>query len=226
MGELLQQYDVVGAFFVNIKLTLYAGIIALVLGTVLVIMRVSPAASLRWAGTTYVNVVRNTPLTLIILGCSLGLFGQMGVVLARQGEPGWLETNNFRLAVLGLSLYTATFVCESLRSGINTVPKGQAEAARAVGLTFGQTMSLVILPQAVRGSIAPLGNTFIALAKNSTVAAAAGVVQAASLMSQMFEFNPNLLLSIFALFAIGWVLVVLPLGLLTTWLSRRLVVSR
>lgn len=226
MGDLLSQYDVVGAFLVNVKLTAYAGIFALVLGTILAVMRVSPAASLRWAGTTYVNVVRNTPLTLIILGCSLGLFGQMGVVLARQGSPGWLETNSFRLAVLGLGLYTATFVCESLRSGINTVPLGQAEAARAIGLTFFQTMALVILPQAVRGAIAPLGNTLIALAKNSTVAAAAGVVQAASLMSQMFEFNPNLLLSIFALFAVGWVVLVLPMGLATTWLSRRLVVVR
>ncbi len=226
MGELLSQYDVVGAFLVNVQLTLYAGIFALVLGTILAVMRVSPAASLRWAGTTYVNVVRNTPLTLIILGCSLGLFGQMGVVLARQGQPGWLETNSFRLAVLGLGLYTASFVCESLRSGINTVPQGQAEAARAIGLTFFQTMGMVILPQAVRGAIAPLGNTLIALAKNSTVAGAAGVVQAASLMSQMFEFNPNLLLSIFALFAVGWVALVLPLGILTTWLSRRLVVSR
>lgn len=226
MGDLLSQYDVIGAFWVNIELTFWAGVIATVLGTLLAVMRVGPIASLRAAGAAYVNLVRNTPLTLIILACSLGLFGQMGVVLANQGEPGWLETNSFRLAVLGLGLYTATFVCEALRSGVNTVPKGQAEAARSLGLNFSRTMGLVILPQAVRGAIAPLGNTYIALAKNSTVAAAAGVVQAASLMSQMFEFNPDRLLAIFALFAVGWVIVVLPMGLLTTWLSRKLVVSR
>lgn len=226
MGDLLNQYDVIGAFWVNIQLTIFAGIFAMILGTILAVMRVSPIGSLRAVGAAYVNIVRNTPLTLIILACSLGLFGQMGIVLSRQGEPGWLETNNFRLAILGLGLYTATFVCESIRSGINTVPKGQAEASRALGLNFQQTMGQVILPQAMRGAIAPLGNTFIALAKNSTVAGAAGVVQAASLMSQMFEFNPNLLLAIFALFAIGWVIVVLPLGLLTTWLSRKLVVAR
>lgn len=226
MSELLSQYDIVGAFWVNIKLTLFSGLLAMVLGTILAIMRVSPIGSLRAAGAAYVTVVRNTPLTLIILACSLGLFGQMGVVLTKQGEAGWMEINSFRLAVLGLGVYTAAFVCEAIRSGINTVPKGQAEASRAIGLGFIQSMTLVILPQAMRGAIAPLGNTFIALAKNSTVAGAAGVVQAASLMSQMFEFNPNLLLAIFGVFAIGWVIVVLPLGLATTWLSKRLVIER
>lgn len=227
MVELLGTYDLVGAFWVNIRLTALSAVFAFVLGTVLAIMRVSPAPSLRWAGAAYVNIVRNTPLTLVILFCSLGLFGQLEVILARN-EAGRVDisTNGFLLAVLGLSLYTAAFVSESLRSGVNTVPAGQAEAARAIGLGFGQSMRIIILPQAIRGAIAPLGNTLIALAKNSTVAQAAGVFQAASVMNTMIEFRPDLMVAIFLMVALGWVIIVLPIGLVTTSLSRRLGVAR
>lgn len=227
MAELLSSYDIVGAFLANIRLTFWSAVIAFVIGTVLAVMRVSPAPSLRWAGAAYVNVVRNTPLTLIILACSLGLWGQLDIVLARnEGGTVDIEANSFRLAVLGLSAYTAAFVCEALRSGVNTVPVGQAEASRAIGLTFTQSMRLVILPQATRGAIAPLGNTLIALAKNTTVAQAAGVVQAASVMSVMIEFRPDLIVAIFLVIALGWVVIVLPIGLVTTSLSRRLGVAR
>ncbi|MPV37055.1 amino acid ABC transporter permease [Georgenia subflava] len=227
MSELFATYDIVGGFLVNLRLTLYSAILAFIIGTVLAIMRVSPAPSLRWVGAAYVNLVRNTPLTLIILACSLGLWGQLDVILARN-EAGRVDIseNSFLLAVLGLSVYTAAFVCESLRSGVNTVPAGQAEAARAIGLGFGQSMRMIILPQAIRGAIAPLGNTLIALTKNSTVAQAAGVVQSASIMATMIEFRPDLMVAIFLVTAIGWVVIVLPIGLITTFLSRRLGVAR
>ncbi|TRW45065.1 amino acid ABC transporter permease [Georgenia yuyongxinii] len=226
MGELFSTYDIVGAFLVNVQLTFFSAIFAFLIGTVLAIMRVSPAPSLQWAGTAYVNLVRNTPLTLIILACSLGLWGQLGIELASRGTEGFIATNSFRLAVLGLSAYTAAFVCEALRSGVNTVPVGQAEAARAIGLGFGQSMRMIILPQAIRGSIAPLGNTLIALTKNSTVAQAAGVVQAGSVMLAMFEFRPDLIVAIFLVIALGFIAIVLPIGLVTTYLSKRLAVSR
>ncbi|WP_127130804.1 amino acid ABC transporter permease [Georgenia sp. SYP-B2076] len=226
IAELLGSYDILGAFLVNVRLTLYSGVLAFVIGLVLAVMRVSPAPSLQWAGATYVNLVRNTPLTLIILGCSLGLWGQLGIVLADRQSPTFLLDNNFRLAVLGLSLYTAAFVCEALRSGVNTVPPGQAEAARAIGLTFGQSMRMVILPQAIRGAIAPLGNTLIALAKNTTVAQAAGVLQASTLMLTMIEFRSDLMVAIFLVVALGWLVIVLPIGLVATALSRRLGVAQ
>ncbi|MFC4556340.1 amino acid ABC transporter permease [Georgenia faecalis] len=220
------RYDVLSGFLATLQLTLYAAVGSLVLGTVLALMRVGPAPSLRAAGAAYVNVVRNTPLTVVIVFCSLGLWGQLDVVLANQSVPGYIATNSFRLAVLGLSVYTAAFVCEALRSGVNTVPRGQAEAARAVGLGFLATMRLVILPQAARGAIAPLGNTLIALTKNTTVAQAAGVVQASSVMNTMIEFRPDFIVAIFLLFALGFVAIVLPMGLATTALSRRLAVAR
>ena len=226
MGELLSQYDVLGAFLVNIELTLWAAIGSAVLGVVLMVMRVSPMSSLRSFAAAFVNIVMNVPLTLIILACSLGVYGELGVVVSGRSGDQWLARNSFWLTVIGLSVYTSTFVCEALRSGLNTVPPGQAEAARAIGLSFGQTMRSVILPQTLRGAVAPLGNTLIALAKNTTVASAAGVAQAASVMSDMFEFDPQHLLAIFAIFAIGWTIIVLPIGLITTSLSRKLAVAR
>lgn len=226
MGELLSQYDVLGAFLVNIELTLWAAIGSAVLGVILMVMRVSPMSSLRSFASAFVNIVMNVPLTLIILACSLGVYGELGVVVSGRWGDQWLARNSFWLTVIGLSVYTSTFVCEALRSGLNTVPPGQAEAARAIGLSFGQTMRSVILPQTLRGAVAPLGNTLIALAKNTTVASAAGVAQAASVMSDMFEFDPQHLLAIFAIFAIGWTIIVLPIGLITTSLSRKLAVAR
>nr|WP_093375787.1 amino acid ABC transporter permease [Flavimobilis marinus] len=199
---------------------------SLLIGTVLAIMRVSPIASLQAGGAIYVNVVRNTPLTLIVVACSLGLYTQLGVVLADRDSGTFIVDNNVRLAVLGLSLYHASFVCEALRSGVNTVPLGQAEAARSIGLTFRQSLSIVILPQAFRGAIAPLGNVVIALTKNTTVAATIGVAEASYVMKEMIENRPDVLFGIFAIFALGFILIVLPVGLVVTWASRRLAVTR
>ncbi len=224
--ELFATFDVVAAFWMTIQLTVLSAIFSFVLGAVLALMRISPIASLQWAGATYVNLLRNTPLTVIILFCNLGLFVQLGVTLASSTSQTFFEDNNFRLAVLGLSVYHAAFACEALRSGVNTVPVGQAEAARAIGLSFLPAAWLIIFPQAIRGAIAPLGNTLIALTKNTTVASAIGVAEASALMKTMIEFRPDVIIAVFLTFAIGFVALVLPVGLLVTSLSRRLAVSR
>src|SRR6185312_7188265 len=134
--------------------------------------------------------------------------------------------NFFQIAIVGLTIYHSAFVCEAIRSGVNTVPLGQAEAARAIGLSFMPAARLVILPQAFRGAIAPLGNVLIALTKNTTVATAASVAEAAGLMKTMIEFRPDVIMAIFATFAAGFIIIVIPIGLLTTWLSRKLTVAR
>lgn len=226
MGSLLSQYDLPRAFLVTVQLTLLSAVLSLALGTALATMRVSPIASLRVFGASYVNIFRNTPLTLIILGSSLGLYIQLGLRLAGDDSPTFIADQNFRLAVLGLSLYHAAFVCEALRSGVNTIPAGQVEAARAIGLGFGATLRLVVLPQAARSAVAPLGNVLIALTKNTTVASVIGVAEAAALMKEMIEFRPDVLAAIFLLMALGFVLLTLPVGVLFTWLSRRLAVAR
>ncbi|OLT46800.1 amino acid ABC transporter permease [Cellulosimicrobium sp. CUA-896] len=222
IAELFSQYDIVGAFWVNIQLTFWAAILSLVLGTVLALMRISPIVSLQWAGAAYVNVLRNTPLTIIMTFMVLGIWTQLQISLAQD-----FATNFFRFAVVGLTIYHAAFVCEAIRSGVNTVPLGQAEAARAIGLPFLPAARLIILPQAFRGAIAPLGNTLIALLKNSTVAVAASVsTETATLMREMIENNSSVIFGIFFIFAIGFVILVIPIGLLTTSLSTRLAVRR
>jgi glutamate transport system permease protein len=168
-----------------------------------------------------VNIVRNIPLTVIILFTSLGLNQTLSVQLGSDD----FDTINFRLAVLGLILYTSAFVCEALRSGINTVPVGQAEAARAIGLSFAQVLGLVVLPQAFRSSVVPLANVLIALTKNTTVAAAIGVAEAALLMKEMIE-NEAALLLIAAIFAFGFVCLTLPTGLILGWVGKKVAVKR
>lgn len=213
------------AFWVTIQLTLFSALWALVIGTVLAAMRLSPVPVLRWLGTTYVNIVRNTPLTLIILFASLGLYTSLGIDFADRNSPTFLVDNNFRLAVLGLSVYTASFVCETLRSGVNTIPLGQAEAARSLGLTFSQNLRLILLPQAFRATIIPMGSVLIALTKNTTIASVIGVGEAALLMSEWVETSSALLL-VGSLFAAGFVALTLPLGLLFGWMGKRLAVAR
>ena len=139
-------------------LTLVSAVFSLVLGVILAAMRVSPIPVLRWAGSMWVQLFRNTPLTLIIFFCYFGLFSTLGFKVSNN-----ITVNNFWLGVVGLSVYTAAFVCEAIRAGINSVPAGQAEAARAIGLTFSQSLTMIVLPQAIRTTIAPLGSTLIAL---------------------------------------------------------------
>ncbi|MDT0462082.1 amino acid ABC transporter permease [Streptomyces gibsoniae] len=221
MFDFLDRYDLLGAFWGTVQLTVLSAIGSLIWGTVLAAMRVGPVPVMRGFGTAYVNIVRNIPLTVIILFTSLGLNQTLGVNLGASD----FVTINFRLAVLGLSAYTATFVCEALRAGINTVPAGQAEAARALGLTFTQVLTLVILPQAFRAVMIPLANVLIALTKNTTVAAAIGVAEAALLMKKMIENEAQFLL-ISAVIGFGFVCLVLPTGLIFGWVGKKLAVKR
>ncbi len=221
MGDILSNYDILGAFWVTIQLSVLSAVGALVIGTIMAVLRVSPVSVLRGIGTSYVNVFRNTPLTLLMLFSVLGMSFILGLSVSDD-----LNRNAYWWAIIMLSVYHAAFVCEALRSGVNTVPPGQAEAARSIGLTFGQSMREVLLPQAFRGSIAPLGSTLIALIKNTTVAAVIlGTAESAGLLAQITE-NEGSSLPTFFLFALGFVILTLPLGVLFTNLSRRLAVKR
>jgi len=222
LATLFEEYRILGAFWVTVQLTVLSAIGSLIWGTVLVAMRVSPVPVMRWFGTAYIHVVRNTPLTVIIVATSLGLWQTMGVTMGAER----FDTIGFRLAVLGFIAYTACFVCESLRSGINTVQVGQSEAARALGLGFVQVLGLVVLPQAFRSVIGPLASVMIALTKNTTIAAAIGVGEAALLMKEMIENEADLLFLITGIFALGFVFLTLPTGLILGWISNRVAVKR
>ncbi|NKY59702.1 amino acid ABC transporter permease [Nocardia flavorosea] len=226
MFDLISEYDtqLLDAFWMTIKLTVLSAVGSLVLGTLIAGMRVSPVPVARWVGTMYVTIFRNTPLTLILVFCSLGLYSTLGMNLAADG-PTSLADNNFRWAVIGLSVYTAAFVCESLRAGINTVPLGQSEAGRSLGLSFLQNLRIIVLPQAFRSVIAPLGSVFIALTKNTTVASAISVAEASFLMKNMIETEAALI-TIGLIFTLGFVILTLPAGLLFGHLAKRFEVAR
>ncbi|MCW3159503.1 amino acid ABC transporter permease [Micropruina sonneratiae] len=220
MADILARYDFLGAFWLTIQLSFWSALGALVIGTVVAILRVSPVPVLRLLGTAYVNTFRNTPLTLLMVFSILGASYVLGLEISDN-----VTTNIFYWAIIVLSVYHAAFVCEALRSGVNTIPAGQAEAARSIGLTFSQSLTEVLLPQAFRGAIAPLGSTLIALIKNSTVAAVIGAAEAAGLMAVIIENETGSVL-VFFLFAVGFVILTLPVGILFTSLSRRLAVKR
>lgn len=220
MGDLLARYDFLGAFWLTVQLSVWSALGALVIGTVVAVLRISPVPILQLIGTGYVNTFRNTPLTLLMVFSILGLTYVLGLQLS-----GDIRTNIFLWAIVVLSVYHAAFVCEALRSGVNTIPAGQAEAARSIGLTFTQSLAEVLLPQAFRGAIAPLGSTLIALIKNTTVAAVIGAADAAGLMATIIE-NETGTVGVFFLFALGFVVLTLPVGVLFTYLSRRLAVRR
>lgn len=220
MVDILKNYDVLGAFWVTIQLAVLSAIGSLVIGTFVAVLRVSPVRVLQVIGSGYVNIVRNMPLTLLMVFSILGVSFILGLQLSED-----TRTNVFRWAAVMLSVYHAAYVCEALRSGVNTVPLGQAEAARSIGLTFGQSLREVILPQAFRGAIAPLGSTLIALIKNTTVAAVIGATDAAGLLQEIVE-NETGTVTVFLIFAIGFVILTLPVGIAFTDLSRRLAVKR
>ena len=224
--DFLSQYDILGAFGQTALLTLYSAVGALVWGVILAGMRVSPVPIMRGFAAGYINIARNTPLTLIIVFTSVGLASTLGVQLVDPTSPTSLADNNYRLAVIGFVGYTATFVCEAVRSGINTVPTGQAEAARAIGLSFFQTLRMIVLPQALRSVIAPLANVLIALTKNTTVATVIGVGQAALLMRDAIENESDVILLVFAIFGLGFVVLTLPVGLILGWVARKATVKR
>lgn len=214
------RYNLLAAFGLTIALSLLSGVGALVIGTLVAILRLSPARVPQLLGTAYVTIFRNTPLTLLMVASILGLTYMLGLSWSDD-----VYANAFIWAVIVLSIYHGAFVCEALRSGVNTIPAGQSEAARSIGLTFGQSLTAVILPQAFRGAIAPLGSAFIALIKNTTVASLIGVAEASSLMSTVIE-DQTASLGIFAVFALGFVILTLPLGIWFTELSKKLAVKR
>jgi len=212
------------AFGYTISLFVVSAILSTILGTFLAAFRVSPVAVLRWAGTAYVNLVRNTPLVIVFSTFSFMaplLNGNLNFTWFRVSIGTFDYTSFYAASVAALSLYTAAFVCEALRSGINAVPLGQAEAARAIGLPFLGVMREVVLPQAFRASVPPLASVQIALIKNTSVAAVFGVAEAVATMKTTTNDFSSQRLGIFIMFAIGYIVIVEVFASFTYRLERR-----
>ncbi len=215
MDVLLQNLDLYGsAFLETIKLFLISAVGSLLLGLVIAAMRVSPIPILRGFGSGYVNTIRNTPLTLVFFFFAFA-YPRLEI----------LDLSFFARGCTALIIYTAAFVCEVIRSGVNTVPVGQAEASRALGFTFTQTLSSVVLPQAVRSVVPPMANVQIALLKNTTIAAGFSVFQAGGIYQTLSDRGDSVFVGLLWV-ALGFIILVVPLTLLQRSLEKRWSVAR
>jgi His/Glu/Gln/Arg/opine family amino acid ABC transporter permease subunit len=197
----------------TVQLTTLSFALAFVIGTLVAAMRVSPVPPLRWAGTVYTELLRNTPLLVLMFIFFFG-FPSIGI-----------RYSPFASAIVVLSAYTGTFVGETVRAGINAVSRGQAEAARAIGLTFPQVLRIVVLPQALRTVVAPLGGIFIALLKNSALAVAISVPELTSAAETIgTETARNIPAYLGA--AGAYLLLTVPSGVATTWIERKVAIKR
>src|SRR5680860_521622 len=193
------------------QLLLVSGIASLLFGTLLAAMRVGPVAVLARFASLYVSIVRNTPLLVVFIF----IFNAMPTLDLLVQTPFLIK------GVLALSIYTSAFVCEAIRSGVNSVSLGQAEASRAIGLTFGQSMTQVILPQAFRAVVPPLASVLIALAKNTSIAAAFGLFEATARMRFFTNNNADDRIFIFLTFALGYIIIVEVMSAGAFGLERR-----
>ncbi len=203
----------VDAIFATVSLALVAFAGAAVIGLVLAICRVSPVPPLRRAAAVYTELVRNTPLTVLMVLLFFGL----------PDVDATLST--FLTAALALSLYTGAFLGEAIRSGINTVAAGQAEAARAIGLTFGQVLGIVVLPQALRAIVGPIANLFIAHTKNTSVAAAISYVELSRVSRDVGNATAQSFAAIL-IAALCYVILLIPTGQAFAALERRVAIRR
>ncbi|MCU1586323.1 MAG: amino acid transporter rane protein [Microbacteriaceae bacterium] len=186
---------------------------ALVLGTILAVFRIGPITPLRLVGTVYVEVLRNIPLLCLLILFVFGL-PDIGIVF-----------DLYTTVAICLALFNAAFVCEAIRTGINTVPVGQAEAARALGLTFTQSLRTVVLPQAFQSMIQPLVNVFIGVLLGSSLASAVGVMDLLG-VAQFINLHQAWGIGLFAAAAAVYASIALGMGFLGGRLERKVAISR
>ncbi len=202
-------------FLRSLGICLWGLVGAMVLGTVIAACRVSPVPPLRFFGTAWVTVVRNCPLTVVLFFFAFGL-PEIGI-----------NADFYAFGVAALIVYTSAFVCEALRSGINSVPAGQAEAARAIGLPFTKTLTQIVLPQAFRTSIPPVGSVLIAMFKNSAVVGAFGVGRDLfSVGESLTSAQGYAALPVLIGVAVGYLMITLPSGALLGVIERKAAIAR
>ncbi|SJM70350.1 amino acid ABC transporter permease [Gulosibacter sp. 10] len=215
MNAILTNWDLVlQGFLTTLQLLAVGALGAILIGTVVAFLRISPIPALRLIATSYTELIRNTPLTLV--------FFLIIVVLPVLD----LGVNSKIGAFIALSVYTSPFIAEALRSGINGVPLGQAEAARSLGMQFSQTVTIIILPQAMRMVVPPLINVIIALAKNTSVASGFLVVELVAISKTLVNRHGSEVIMILLGIALFYLLITIPLGLIANYVERKVAVLR
>lgn len=207
LGPLLE------ALGTTLMMAVVAGIGSLILGVLVTVARVSPIPVLRGAAFCYTQFFINVPLLALLI---LAVFALPDAGLLLPLTP---------TAIIVLTVYEAAYVAEAVRSGVNTVGVGQIEASRALGLSLSQSLRLVVIPQALRAVVQPLGNVMIALAMNTALAAAVGVVELTSRVNKV-----NLVyaqpIEIFTGAGLVYMAIALAIGLATGWVERKVAIVR
>ncbi len=210
-------FDNLGAFGEGLRTTaalaVLSYLVAFLVGTFVAALRVSPVLPLRWLGTVWTEILRNTPLTVLFFVFFFG-FTKLGILYGP-----------FRSAVIVLGCYTSAFVAETVRSGINSVSPGQAEAARALGLTFPQVLGTIVLPQALRTVVAPLGSLFIALTKNTSIAFTVAVVELTRVVNDLANQTGEAI-PLYAGAAVAYLLLTLPSSAAIGAIERKVAIRR
>ena len=205
--------QLVDATWTTVKLAMISFAISIVVGIVIVSFRVSPVPPLVRFASAFVSLFRNLPLLVVFFLAFFGL-GELGLIYP-----------SFRTAAVALGLYTGAYMAEALRSGINAVPQGQAEAGRAIGLNFFQLLKNVVIPQATRTVIGPIGNLFVANFKNTAVALTISVLELTALSQRMFNASVGTTRVLVVVAAI-YLLFLLPMGFVFRRLESRYAVKR
>ena len=236
MEEILKEYfnfdvmrdtfpEVLAGFWFTIKLSLLAGVLSLLWGLVLAVLRQTPGrlgAIIRWPTIAYIDVMRGLPQLIVIL-LVFGFFGELaesGLLPTEIAIPRWLgQPDPFWYGVVAITLTYGAYMAEVYRAGIEAVPEGQTEAARSLGMSFGQAMRFVIVPQAVRKVVPPLLNDFIALMKDTSLVSVIGLLEVVQVGRdvQQTELNSSALM----LGAIMFLVVTIPLARLLDYLIAR-----
>ena len=216
MQVLIDNYGAIAAgFLMTLRLLVLGGLGALAIGIVVVTARISPVASLRAFATAYTELIRIIPLVMVFIFMVFVL-----PLITPQQLP--YEA----LAAIALAVYTSPFVAEALRSGVNGVPVGQAEAARSIGLHFGQVLTLIVLPQASRMVIPPLINVFIALTKNTSVAGGFFIVELFATARILTNEYGNAVLQILVGIALLYLVITIPLGIIAGQVEKKVRVMK
>lgn len=202
----------------TLNISFWAALISFVVGLVIALLRVTPSGGLKVAATAFTEFFRNTPLLVQVMVFYFGL-PKLGVSL-RMNLFGFEVSDAFAAGTLGLGLYTGAYVAEALRAGLLSIPKGQSEAARSLGLSLMQTLTLVVLPQAVRLVLPPLGNLYSAMLKNSAILSYIGV---ADLMYQADYVNNRTFrtFEVLTIVVLFYLALTLPMGWLVHWLEQK-----
>jgi polar amino acid transport system permease protein len=216
---------VLDGFWQTLLLSVIGGALSLAWGLVLALLRQTPgraATPIRGLAIAYIDTFRGIPLLLVLLlvSGSLGALAFEGVIPESIGIPRWLgKPDPFWYGIMAITITYGAYMAEVYRAGIEAVPRGQMEAARSLGMSYGQSMRHVIVPQAVSKVIPPLLNDFIALMKDTSLVSVIGFVEVvqAGRDIQSETFNSSAL----TLGAIFFLIVTIPLARLVDRLIAR-----